>query len=211
MENGLSASDVALMSRDAGWGDSGFMWIFALLLLPTLMGGGAYGWGANRGYDGLVTEAGLCNANSFNELKSSVGRLSDANANYFMKTQDMIQNGLCNLGYETLRNFNTTQMEIIGGDNAIQRQLSECCCQNERTALENRYLAQQNTAEINAVTTAQTQKILDVISQNKIEALQSKVNALELQNAVSGVVRYPQATTYSVQSPCFNSGCGCSI
>ena len=33
MENGLSASDVALMNRDTGFGGEAFMWIFALLIL----------------------------------------------------------------------------------------------------------------------------------------------------------------------------------
>ena len=50
-ENGLSASDVALMSRDgdgfggSGWG--GMIWLFAIL---AMMGGGGFGWGNNRGY-----------------------------------------------------------------------------------------------------------------------------------------------------------------
>ena len=47
------------------------------------------------------------------------------------------------------------------------------------------YNAAMNTASINANTTAQTQKILDALAQNKIDALQGRVNQLELQNAVS--------------------------
>jgi hypothetical protein len=66
-----------------------------------------------------------------------------------------------------------------------------------------------NTAAINANTTAQTQKILDAICQNKIEAMQSKINALELQNAVAGVVRYPNGMTYNAGMSPFCGGCGC--
>ena len=42
MDN-LSASDVALLNRDGnlGFGESGFFWVFALLLLA----GGGFGWG----------------------------------------------------------------------------------------------------------------------------------------------------------------------
>ena len=65
-----------------------------------------------------------------------------------------------------------------------------------------------NTASINATTTAQTQKILDAITTNRIDELQNKVNALELQNAVAGVVRYPNALTYSAgASPFCNCAC----
>ena len=62
---------------------------------------------------------------------------------------------------------------------------------------QNRFDSAMNTAAINATTTAQTQKILDALSQNKIETLQGKVNQLELQNALSGVVRYPNGYTYN--------------
>ncbi len=67
-----------------------------------------------------------------------------------------------------------------------------------------------NTAAINANTTAQTQKILDALAQNKIDALQNKVNQLELQNAVAGVVRYPNQTTYCSGANPFGCGCGCN-
>lgn len=81
------------------------------------------------------------------------------------------------------------------------------------TAAQNRYDALKNTNDINAVTIGQTQKILDALAQNKIEALQGRVNQLELQNAVCGVVRYPNSMAYSAgTSPfCNCGGCGCNI
>lgn len=69
------------------------------------------------------------------------------------------------------------------------------------------YYAQQGTN-----TTAQTQKILDALSQNKIESLQAQVTQLQMQNAMCGVVRYPNATTYcSGSNPFGNCGCGVAI
>ena len=61
----------------------------------------------------------------------------------------------------------------------------------QETSAQNRYDALKNTHDINAVTIGQTQKILDAISTNKIEALQGRINQLELNNAVAGVVLYP--------------------
>ena len=44
MENGLTASDVALMQKDTNdWGGGSFMWIFALLILLLVGGGGLFG------------------------------------------------------------------------------------------------------------------------------------------------------------------------
>ena len=67
-----------------------------------------------------------------------------------------------------------------------------------------------NTASINANTTAQIQKVLDAIAQNKIESLQGQINALQLQAATNNVVRYPNAWTYNagVSPFCNCAGCG---
>ena len=56
----------------------------------------------------------------------------------------------------------------------------------QETAAQNRYDAAMNT-----------QKVLDVLAQNKIEALQQQVNALQLQAATAGVLRYPTGWTYN--------------
>ena len=81
------------------------------------------------------------------------------------------------------------------------------------TAAQNRYDALKNTNDINAVTIGQTQKILDALAQNKIEALQSQVADLRLANQMSNVVRYPNGWTWSAgPSPfCNCNGCGCGI
>ena len=67
-----------------------------------------------------------------------------------------------------------------------------------------------NTAAINATTTAQTQKILDALAQSKVDALQSKIQQLELQQAVAGVVRYPTSYAYSAGPSPFCPGTGCN-
>lgn len=63
--------------------------------------------------------------------------------------------------------------------------------------------------ETNALIIAENQKTRDLIQQNKIEALQSKVNQLELNQAMAGVVRYPNGYVYTAgNSPFCNCGCG---
>ena len=203
MTDGVSLADIAAVtdSKDdmfSGAGGGG-MWIFALLILLLIGGGGFFG--GNRGINGEpVTEAGLCNAMNFNNLENAIGRLNDnAQHNY-----QGLQNGLSTLGYETLRNFNT-----------VQQQVADCCCTTQRAIDSVNYNSAINTAAINANTTAQTQKILDAMAQNKIDSLQAQVNQLQLQSAMCGVVRYPNATTYMAgMNPYWNQSCcnnGCNI
>ena len=193
MEN-MSLSDIAAVTKDNDdYLGNGGMWIFALLILM-MMGGGFW----NRGNQSEpVTEAGLCNAMNFNGLENAVGRLNDSLQSDYMG----LQNGISSLGYETLRNFNETQNRI-----------SDCCCITQRGIDGVNYNGAINTANINANTTAQTQKILDALAQNKIESLQAQVTQLQLQNAMCGVVRYPNATTYcSGVNPFGACGCGNAI
>lgn len=205
MTDGVSLADIAAVTDKNnngmfGGDCGGGMWIFALLILLLIGGGGFFGAG-NRGFNGEpVTEAGLCNAMNFNNLENAVGRLSDN----LQHDYQGLQNGMSNLGYETLRNFNT-----------VQQQVADCCCTTQRAIDGVNYNGAINTATINANTTAQTQKILDAMAQNKIESLQTQVNQLQLQSAMCGVVRYPNATTYtSGMSPFWNQSCcgnGCNI
>lgn len=45
-----------------------------------------------------------------------------------------------------------------------------------------------------------------MIQQEKIDALQQKVQTLEMQNAMTGVVRYPMSTAYNAG---YNPFCNC--
>lgn len=89
---------------------------------------------------------------------------------------------------------------------AMQMTIADGFAQTNSAIAQNRYDAAMNAAAINATTTAQTQKILDALAQNKIESLQGQVSQLQLQNAMAGVVRYPNALTYGAGPSPF---CGC--
>ena len=69
------------------------------------------------------------------------------------------------------------------------------------------YNTAMQTAAINANTTEVGQKILDAITQNRMEAMQNRINQLELQNQLAGVVRYPNGWTYNAGTSPFCGGC----
>jgi hypothetical protein len=208
----MSLSDIAAVTRNNDGmfgGEMGFFWIFALLLLPGLFGGGMWG---NRGGEQPVTESALCNSMNFNNLENSVGRLGDQLNNAYMG----VQNGISSLGYTTLQNFNQTQRDmctgfsaVTGAINTAAAQAASCCCETNRNIDQLRYDGAMNTASINANTTAQTQKILDAICGNRMADMQNQINGLQLQAALAGVVRYPSATTYATTCNPFFGGCAC--
>lgn len=199
MENTYSLSDVAAVTRGNdgfGWGADGmgFFWIFALLLLPGLFGGGFWG---NRGANGEpVTEAGMCNAMNFNNLENAVGRLGDSQTAGF----NGLQRDLCQ-GFAA----------INAGINQVRFDNQQCCCETQRLLDRNDYNAAMNTASINANTTAQTQKILDAICGNRMADMQNQINQLQLHAALCGI---PRTTPYGYgivpQFAQLNCGCSCN-
>lgn len=174
-------------------------WIFLFAILALMWGGNGF-FGNRQGYglDGRVaTVEDLNNSANFTRLESQVMN----NGNRTEYKTDALQNGLCNLGYETAQQFGT-----------LGRQLSECCCTTQRAIDGVQYNAALNTAAINANTTAQVQKVLDTLCADRTEALRARVSQLELQQAVAGVVRYPMSYSYSAGANpfCGSYGCCCN-
>lgn len=226
---GLSASDVALLSNKdgLGWGDSSFFWIFALLILAG-GGFGGLGWGGNGfanaiGYENLATsnevQRGFDNQNSMANQREILAAVNAGTAQSVAATNNVYHDIVGFVGDK----YNELDRDILGVGASVQQAIAnqnDCCCSTKMMIAEtsaginagiaqNRYDAAMNTAAINANTTAQTQKILDAITGNRMADMQQQINALELQNQLASVVRYPNNTFYAVPSPCFNTGCGC--
>lgn len=185
-----------------GGGDGG---LFAILLIVLLMGGGAWGMG-NRGQFGTEAiqnqmQQGFDNQNTM------------ANQREILAATNQVYHDIT--GYVGDK-YAELDRDVLGIGSTLQQVMAnqnQCCCSTLRAIDGVNYANAQNTAAINANTTAAVQKVLDAISENKIEALQGRINQLELNNAVAGVVRYPTATTYSSgMSPFCNCGsCGCGF
>lgn len=195
---------------DFGFGGSG-LWLFAILAL--MWGGnGFFGGNSNLGYRPATAED-VNNGFNFNDLQNQnrdiVTAITNGTAQSVAATNQTF--------HDTLAAFNDKYSELardiaslgVGQANLLAKE-QECCCAQLRAIDGVNYNAAMNTAAINANTTAQTQKILDALAQNKIDALQSKVNQLELQNAVAGVVRYPTLSAYNAGANPFCS-CGCGF
>lgn len=227
MENGTGITPVMPIGNGVDSFGGGGFWIFALLILA-MMGGNGFGWGNNGfanaiGYENLATsnevQRGFDNQNLQAQTRDILSAVNAGTAQAVATTNQTFHDNLSAM--QAL--YNETARDISGlavGQANMLAKVNDCCCETRMdiqqanattnaNIAQSRYESAMNTASINANTTAQTQKILDALAQDKIEALQNQINALQLQNAVAGVVRYPMSTTYSSGcNPFCSCGCG---
>lgn len=195
-----------------GYGDNfGGSWIFLFAILALMWGGnGAFGGNGNMNSNAIQNDVnrGFDNQNLQAQTRDILSAVTNGTAQTIAASTANATNAINAIkdgNASLIREFGNveTALTSLGGN------LQNCCCSIQRNIDQTNYNMAQNTALINATTTAQTQKILDALAQNKIDALQNKVNQLELQQAVAGVVRYPTATTYTSGGNPF-CGCGCN-
>lgn len=155
-------------------GNDGFnngVWLFAILALMW-GGGGAFGRGVTSS---PATTEDLATQSNFTRLEAQGTALGQSVSSGFTN----LGNGISALGYDLASKFG-----------ALEKDMTTCCCDLKQAVLENRYLSEKNTAAI-----------ISKLDQNKIEALQAKINELQLQQALCGVVKYPTISTFSASNP----------
>ena len=213
-ENGLSASDVALLNDRNGygdmWGGNSMMWIFALLILA---GGGFNGWGGGFnnaiGYENLATQAqvdrGFDTQNMMANQRETLAAVNAGTAQAVATTNQTFHdtiNALSDKYSELARDIGG----LAVGQAGILAKQNECCCETKQLILQNNYDAAMRDAATNANITGQAQKILDAITGNRMADMQNQINQLQLQQAVAGVVRYPNSSAYFAGN---NPFCNC--
>ena len=189
MDNGISLADIrAVTEGENGFGDNGAWWILVLLLA---LGGNGFGFNGAR--EQYATQTDM--QNGFNQ-QATTSKL------------DQLALGLADLGYENAQLSNNVINNLSQGFMNISQQMSNCCCDLRQEGLINRYEAEKNASALQNLIHAEGEATRNLIQENKIDALQGKVQALELQAALCGVVRYPNATVYAAGcNPYMNCGC----
>jgi hypothetical protein len=209
MENGsLSASDVALLSGSNGFGGfaGGFEGLIYLAVIAAMFGGGFGGFGLGGNAAGAAVATGMATQND-------VQRGFD-NQNLQAQTRDIlaaVTGGTAQTIAASTQNAQNAINAIKDGNAALIREFGnvetaltalggkqqECCCNILRATDQVRYDGAVNTAAINANTTAQVQKVLDAIVGNRMADMQSQINALQLQAATAGMMKFPNAWTFN--------------
>lgn len=188
--NDVSLADIASVVRDNDGFGGGNSW--TMIILFALI----FGWGGN----------GFNRTGEFGQYATAASQQEILFGQQFQNLDnkmDRLANGIADATY-ALNNAVTTE-----GRN-MQSKLADCCCSNKEAIAQVRYDMANFASAIQKNDDNNTQKILDVMCQNKIETLQAQINQLNLQNAMAGVVRYPNGWTYNAgAAPFCNCGTGC--
>ena len=181
-----------------GFGDNGW-WIILLFILLGNGGWGGYGYGGGggvgfvdnsvqRGFDQSAIMSGITGVG--NNVVSGFGDVQTALCGGFAGVNAGIANGFAQMEIAN----NARQIADLQQEFALQSQLASCCCENRLASADLKYtIATEACADRSAVTsaleavianqTANTQRILDVLCQDKIDAKNDKI--IELQNAIN--------------------------
>ena len=193
--SGLSASDVAMLSN-GGFGDgNAFLWIFALLILAN---GGFGGFGNNNGNANAIqadVNRGFDNQNLQAQTRDILNAVNAGTAQTVAATNQTFHDNL--MAMQGL--YNETARDIAGlqmGQANILANQNECCCATKQLIMQSNYDGAMRDAATNASFTAQIQSVKDMIAQNKIEALQSEVNKLQLAQATAGLMKFPTSWSF---------------
>ena len=148
--DGLSNSDVALLSRDGDGmfgGGAAFFWIFALLILA---GGGGFGFG--NGNHNYVTSSELqasqnaqTSALQFQSVANSIANSQYETARLISdQSSQMLQQNNTNLinaiqGFNNLGLQITNQTNVLGSKlDGLAAQMASCCCEIKTQMLQDR-------------------------------------------------------------------------
>lgn len=203
-ENGLSASDVAVLSGNYGRSNDGGMfggngdwgaWIILFLIFGLFGNGRGFG-GGNGGSCGCsspcATQADVRAAVDQQTLISKLDQQTYglADSTYALNNTITsgfhgVDNAICTLGYN-----------VQSGFNSLSHQLSDCCCQTQRAidgvnynlatqACDTRRAISDSTRDIIENQNCNTRSILDFLVNDKIATLTAENQTLKFQASQS--------------------------
>jgi hypothetical protein len=218
MDNGMSVSD-ALAMRNNGNNDGTFggngAWVFFLFFL--LAWGGGFGGlgGNNAAAQGALTRADLCQDLNFQNVENGVRGIQQGLCDGFYSQNTTMLQGFNGVQRDMCSGFNGVVSTVNQGFNATNQninnlgyQMQSCCCETNRNIDSLRYENAKNTCDIIAAGQANTQRIVDVMTQNTIQELRDQLQAAQLQlgnnaqtNTIINAVRPISQPAYITCSP----------
>jgi hypothetical protein len=203
MDGNYSLSDLAAVTGDNAFGGgNGAWWIIILFLFVFMGGNGFYG---NRNNENCATTEDVQNQFNFAALErqnnETVAAVRQAAYDVTGNAKDLAYNQLGQI----------RDVEAMVAQNGYQA--SQCCCETNRNIDSVKYDMANYACQIQQTDTANTQKILDALTGNRMADMQNQINQLQLQAAMCGV---PKITNYAYGitplnwcGSCSGVNCGC--
>lgn len=183
---------MALANSDGLGGNN---WLAYIFLFALIFGNGFGGIGGNQS----AMQQGFDQQN----MLANQRELLAATNQSFHDTLGVVNNA-----------YGELQRDIAGlavGQANLLAQQNQCCSVTNAAIAQNRYEAALANSQVMQAIQADGNATRAMLQENKIETLQQQVQQLQLQNAMQGVVRYPDSWAYNAgNSPFCNCG-GCNF
>lgn len=183
---GLSIADAMALAKNDGMDGFGgtWTWVFFLFFLLAWGGGGLFGGGSNAVREGELTRA---------ELYNGLGQQDS-----FMNQSNILRE-LSSFERDATNNWGAMKYDNLVGVNNIMSQMAanaaaqaQCCCETNRNIDAVRYEnaknvgdvihnTQLNTRDILESQNAGFQRILDFLTNDKIDTLRNELQSAQLQ------------------------------
>ncbi len=174
-----------------GWGDGGWVWVIFLFFLMAWGGGwnnGFGGFGGGAGANGALTRADLCQDMNFQSLENATRGIQQGLCDGFYAQNSTMLNGFNGLQNSLCQGFSGVSAELCNGFNNVNNNVTQarfdsqqCCCETNRNIDSVRFENAKNTCDIIQAGNANTQRIIDTLTQNTIQDLRDKATTYELQ------------------------------
>lgn len=216
MDNGIGLGDLlAVMNskESTGWGGN-WIWVLVLFLIFVVVFRGSNFFGTNYGTPTAFTSTEFTLNNIEREIQGVQKGICDSTYalnNSILGNRYSIGQDLCN-GFHGV-NDNISQLGY---------QMQSCCCETNRNIDALRYENAKNTCDIITASQANTQRIIDMMTQDKIESLRNELQSaqLALQNNAQtqtlinelrpcAVPAYLTCSPYTALNSYSCNGCGC--
>lgn len=173
-----------------GYGGNGFFggdgaWL-VLFIIAAMFGGFGGGWGGN-GFDGGAFPWLLT---SNNQLATQMQQGFDQNSiqNELNEIQSSMAAGFanaevagCNRAMDSMRTAYDNEIESLKATFGLQQSMDQCCCENRLATSETQALISREAAANRENVNAGIQSIKDMMCQDKIDAKNEQIAALQTQ------------------------------
>lgn len=147
-----------------------WIWAFLIFALFGWGGGGFGGFGGGNAAQGALTRADLCQDMNFQGLENGVRG---------------IQQGLCDGFYAMntglLNGFNGLQRDLCSGFNSVTQGITQARFDNQQCCCETQRMLERGFCDVIQANNTNTQRIVDMYTQDKIEALRDQLQTANFQ------------------------------